>query len=97
MFEDFMDANILTTFSGLVTAVIVIVQFTKPFVKKKFKDSAVRIYTFLVALLLTLIFHKEGLTPSGIILTLVNAVMITVASMGGYEVLSDPMATAIKR
>lgn len=97
MFEDFMDANILTTFGGLVTAVIVIVQFTKPFVKKKFKDSAIRLYTFLIALVLTFIFHKQGFTPAGILLSIINAIMITVASMGGYEILSDPMANAIKK
>lgn len=35
MFEDFMNADMLTTFGGLVTTVIIIVQFTKPFIKKK--------------------------------------------------------------
>lgn len=97
MFEDFMNADMLTTFGGLVTAVIIIVQFTKPFIKKKFKDSAIRIYTFAIALILTLIFHKNGFSPSGIVLAIINAIMITVASMGGYEVLSDPMARAIKK
>lgn len=97
MFNDFMDLDILTTFGGLVTAVIVIVQFTKPLVKKKFKDSVVRIYTFIIALILTLIFHKSGFSPSGIFLSIINALMITIASMGGYQVLSDPMANGIKK
>lgn len=97
MFEDFMDANMLTTFGGLVTAVIVIVQFTKPIIKRRFKDSAIRIYTFIVALILTLIFHREGFTPTSIALTIINAIMITITSLGGYEVLSDPKANAVKR
>ncbi len=97
MLEDFMDVDILTTFGGLVTAVIVIVQFTKPLVKKKFQDSAVRIYTFIIALILTLIFHREGFNPTVVIATVINAIMISIASMGGYAILSDPMARATKR
>ena len=97
MFKEFMDANMLTTFGGIVTAVIVIVQFTKPLIKKRFKDSAIRIYTFFIALILTMIFHPEGLSLSSIMLTIINAIMITITSLGGYEVLSDPKANAVKR
>ncbi len=35
MFENFMTTDMITTFGGLTTAVIVIVQFTKFIVKKK--------------------------------------------------------------
>lgn len=59
MFEDFMTAEILTTFAGLTTAVIVIVQFTKSLVKKKFGDSFVRLYAFIIALILAFIFVKK--------------------------------------
>ncbi|MGO1469501.1 MAG: hypothetical protein ACTHW2_05705 [Tissierella sp.] len=97
MFKDFMNANMLTTFGGLVTAVIVIVQFTKPLIKKRFKDSAIRVYTFTIALILTLIFHPQGFGLTSIILTIINSIMITITSLGGYEVLSDPMAKAIKK
>lgn len=92
MFNDFMDASILTTFVGLVTAVTVIVQFTKSIVKKKFGDSIVRIYAFIISLILTLIFSREGWGVQAIIMSIINALMITIASMGGYEVLSDPFA-----
>lgn len=97
MFKDFMDADMLATFGGLITAVIVIVQFTKPLVKKKFNDSVVRIYTFIIALILTFIFHREGFGLSGILLTIINAFMITITSLGGYQVLSDPKANSIRR
>ena len=92
MFNDFMDASILTTFVGLVTAVTVIVQFTKSIVKKQFGDSIVRLYAFIISLILTLIFSREGWGIQSIILAIINALMITIASMGGYEVLSDPLA-----
>lgn len=92
MFKDFMNPEMLTTFVGLTTAVTVIVQFTKAIVKKKFGSSVVRIYAFIIALILTLIFARETTGVQGIFLCVINALMITAASMGGYEVLSDPLA-----
>lgn len=97
LFEDFMTMEILTTFAGLTTAVIVIVQFTKPLVKKRFGDHFVRLYTFLISLILTSIFSKNGFNIQGIILTIINSMMITIASMGGYEAIADPMAQKIKK
>lgn len=92
MFTEFMSADMLKTFVGLTTAVTVIVQFTKSIVKKKFGDSMVRLYAFFVALVLTFIFARESNGIQGIVLSIVNALIITAASMGGYEVISDPMA-----
>lgn len=92
MFNDFMDASILTTFVGLVTAVTVIVQFTKDVVKRSFGDSIVRLYAFIISLILTLIFYRQGWGIQAIIMAIINALMITIASMGGYEALSDPLA-----
>ncbi len=86
-----MTAETMTTFVGLTMAVLIIVQFTKSIVKKRFGDSLVRFYTFIIALILTFVFAREsGL--QGILLTIINAIMITVASFGGYEIISDPMA-----
>lgn len=92
MFKDFMNPEMLTTFVGLTTAVTVIVQFTKSIVKKKFGSSVVRIYAFIIALILTLVFARETTGVQGILLCIINALLITAASMGGYEVLSDPLA-----
>lgn len=46
MFNDFMTLDVLTTFAGLTATTMLIVQFTKSLVKKKFGDSYVRLYTF---------------------------------------------------
>ena len=43
MFDDFMTMELLTTFVGLTTAVMLIVQFTKTIVKKRFGDGFVRL------------------------------------------------------
>ena len=96
MFENFMTTEILTSFGGLTSAVIVIVQFTKFIVKNKFGDYCVRIYTFSVALLLTIIFGRQGKGLEAIFLTLLNFMMITLASMGAYELLADPMARKMR-
>lgn len=97
MFDDFMTLDVLTTFAGLTAAVIVIVQFTKSMVKRRFGDHLVRLYTFIVALILTFLFARNGLNIQDIVLTIINAMYITIASMGGYEILADPMAQSIRK
>lgn len=92
MLDEFMTTDMLTTFVGIATAVTVIVQFTKSMVKKKFNDHAVRLYAFIVAIILTFVFAGDFSGAKGILLTLINAMLITATSMGGYEVLSDPLA-----
>ena len=97
MFNDFMGAEALTTFTGLTTAVILIVQFTKSLIKRTFGDSVVRLYTFIIALILTFVFDSSGNGIQNIILTIINAMMITIASMGGYEIIADPMAQKVRK
>lgn len=92
MFNDFMSLDILTTFAGLTATTMLIVQFTKSLVKRRFGDSYVRLYSLLIALILTFIFARQGENAQGIIMTIINAIMITIAATGGYEMLTDPMA-----
>ncbi|HLR21089.1 MAG TPA: hypothetical protein VK087_03710 [Tissierellaceae bacterium] len=97
MFEDFMTIDMLTTFAGITTAVIVIVQFTKPLVKKRFGDHFVRLYSFLISLILIGVFTNDNFNIQGIILMIINSTMVTIASIGGYEMLVDPMAQKTRR
>ncbi len=92
-----MTMEVLTTFAGITGAVIVIVQFSKSLIKKKFGDHFVRLYSFIIALLLTFLFAREGSNIEGIVLTIINAMVITIASMGGYEILADPMAQSVRK
>lgn len=92
MYDNFMSLEILSTFAGIVAATSIIVQFSKSVIKKNFGDSFVRLYTFIIALILNFVFAKTGSGIQGIILTIINALMVTFAAMGGYEVFSDPMA-----
>lgn len=89
---EFMTVEMLATFAGLSAAVAIIVQFTKGLVKKQFSDYAVRIYAFAIAIILTFIFAPTGYDAAGIVLTVVNAILVTLAAMGGYEAIADPKA-----
>lgn len=92
MYNEFMTMEMLATFAGLVAAVAIIVQFTKSIVKKQFGDSAVRLYAFIIALVLTFIFARCGTGIEGIVLTVINAILVSISAMGGYEVIADPKA-----
>ncbi len=92
MYNNFMTSEMLTTFVGLVAAVSIIVQFTKGIVKKNLGDGWVRIYAFIIALILTFLFARCGTGVKGIILTIINAILISIASMGAYESIVDPKA-----
>lgn len=92
MFDDFMTPETLTTFIGLVAATSLIVQFTKPLIKRWLPDVFIRIYVFVIALLLTFIFGDRDFTVQSIVLKIVNAMLITTSAMGGYEALSNPLS-----
>lgn len=96
MFNDFMNGEILTTFAGLTGAVMLIVQFTKSIVKNKLGEPFVRLYSLIIALILTFVFASQGDGLQDIILTIINAIMIAVASAGGYEIITDPLAKKTK-
>lgn len=92
MFDDFMTPETLTTFIGLVAATSLIVQFTKPLIKRWLPDIFVRLYVFVIALLLTFIFDNGDFSLQSIVLKVVNAMIITTSAMGGYEALSNPLS-----
>ena len=90
--NEFMNYEALATFGGLAAAVAIIVQFTKSIIKKQFADYAIRIYAFIIALVLTFIFARNGEGIEGIALTVINAILVTLVALGGYEVIADPFA-----
>lgn len=92
MMDNFMTLEMLSTFAGLVIATGLIVQFTKDIVKSKFSDIYVRLYTFIISLILTFVFACTGYDIDNIILTIINSIIVSVTAMGGYEIISDPKA-----
>ena len=98
--NDFVTVDYLATFTGMVLVLGLIVQFTKSLVKQKFSNEAVRLYTFAWAsVLVAVVYWNQGLfNPAGsdlatnLLLGLVNAMVITLSAMGGYELVTDPYA-----
>lgn len=93
MFDGPFTIDMLTTFTGLTGAVMLIVQFSKSLVKNKFGDAYVRLYSFIIALILIFIFQRTGNSPQDIALVVINAIIVTVTSAGGYDMITDPKAT----
>lgn len=89
MFDDFMTTEMLTTFVGLVAATSLIVQFTKPIIKKWISGGYIRLYVFIIALILTFIFGEGDFSPQNIALRVINAIIVTTSAMGSYETLSS--------
>ena len=94
--NDFLTTEMLATFVGLVLATTLIVQFTKDIVKNKFSDVYVRVYTLCISLILTFVFARAGTGLEDVILTIINSIIVSMASMGGYELISDPKAEKSK-
>lgn len=102
--SDFITIDYMTTFSGIVLALGLIVQFTKSIVKKMFSDHVVRVYAFAwsVVLVLAVYWSKGMFDVEGkdilitLLLVMINAIIVTLAAMGGYEALTDPRATKQK-
>lgn len=94
--DQFMSLETLGTFAGLVTAVTIIVQFTKSIVKDKLGDIYVRLYTFIIGLVLTFVFAGYGKSLDGVLLTVINSIIVTMASIGTYETIADPKAEKSK-
>ena len=97
---EFITVDYLATFVGMVLVLGLIVQFTKSLVKQRFSDEVVRAYTFgwACVLVLAIYWHQGLLDAAGreiaitILVALINAIIVTLAAMGGYEVLADPKA-----
>lgn len=105
MLNDFITIEFLGTFAGMVIVLGLIVQFTKSVIIKSFEEYVVRIYTFAWAVVLVLLSYlQQGLFEAAgreivmlLFLALINAIIVTLAAMGGYSVLSDPKAEKTKQ
>ena len=85
--ESFFDWTQLTTYAGAVLAVTVIVQFTKEL--PGIRAIPTRVWAYAVAailLILATIFTADEITPAVVIMCLINAVLVAMAAVGGYDI-----------
>ncbi len=88
--ESFFTWEQLATYGGATVATMLFVQFTKelPGVKK----LPTRLWAFIVAavlMILATVFTAPEITPAVILITVVNAVIVAMASCGEYDTLQS--------
>ena len=90
MMNEFVTAEFLTTFAGLVAATGIVVQVLKYIFSNYITDVMVRPIVFVIATLLTFIFTGDLSDVQGIVLTILNSLLITLSASGAYEYITDP-------
>lgn len=100
MAQEFLTLESMGSFAVMVFVVALVVQFTKGMVKKKFSDYVVRYEAFVVALILVFAWNGYVGFFGGnineiilkVLLCVLNAMIVTVAAIGSYDVIADPKA-----
>lgn len=88
--ESFFTWADLATYAGATVAVLIIVQFTKelPGIVK----IPTRVWAYIlsvVVLVAATVFTVDKITPSVILLCLINAVIVAMAAVGSYHTVAD--------
>ena len=88
--EEFFTWEYLGTYAGATIAVMLFVQFTKEL--PGIKSIPTRLWAYVIAavlLVLSTVFTVSPITPSIILLCLINAVIVAMAACGGYDTLHN--------
>lgn len=90
--NEFVTAEYLGTFAGLVAVTGIVIQVLKYIFKEKLTDALVRPLVFIVSTLLTFIFIGDVSSIQGIVLTILNSILVTLSASGAYDYITDPKA-----
>lgn len=90
MQQDFITIEQLTTFAGLITAVVLVTQFIKwmlSAINVEVKNTIIyKIIVWIVSLVLLFLFNPQYLdTLQTIVLGIINSMFLTLSSMGMYD------------
>lgn len=88
--ENFFTWADLATYAGSTVAVLIIVQFTKdlPIIVK----IPTRVWAYIMSVIVLVaatVFTVSPITPSVILLCLINAVIVAMAAVGSYHTVAD--------
>lgn len=89
METEFITKEALSSLPGLISAVTILVQFTKGFFKNKASTNFIRFYVLLVSFILTYFFAYFGEGVQGILLIFINSIVVAVGAIGTFEIISD--------
>ena len=85
--DSFFTWEALSTYAGATIAVMIIVQFTKELpVIVKIQTRAWAYIIAVLLLVLSAVFSGQPITPAMILLCIVNAVIVAMAAVGGYDI-----------
>jgi hypothetical protein len=85
--SEYLTWEFLGTFAGVVAVVVLIVQFLKLPLDKVWKiPTRYIVYVIAAGILFAVQAVTSVLAPGDIIITLLNAVVVTMAAMGTYDV-----------
>jgi hypothetical protein len=86
---DFFEWSTLATFSGSLTMVVVITQFTKNI--KYIKNIPTQLWSYIVSLavLFPTYYFMGKLNTTNIVLVLFNGIVVALAANGGFEALKN--------
>ena len=88
--DSFFTWEQLATYGGATVATMLFVQFTKEL--PGIKSLPTRLWAFIVAavlMILATVFTAAEVTPGVILITVVNAVIVAMASCGEYDTLKS--------
>lgn len=84
--NEFYSWDNLSSFSGIVACVTLIIQFTKVSLDKVWKIPTRFVVWILSYILLIIVsWFNAGITTNIVLMSALNAVVVTLASMGAYE------------
>jgi len=85
--DNFITLDYLSTFVGMVTVVMLFTEFTKELIDKFAKGFPTKYVVFLYSLLTILgyQFMSDTFDASKLLLTVINAIILTMTAQGGYE------------
>ncbi len=84
--DEFYSWDYLSSFTGIVACVTLIIQFTKVSLDKVWKIPTRFVVWVLSYILLVLVsWFTTGVTANVLLMSALNAIVVTLASMGAYE------------
>ena len=91
--SNFINWDYLSTFTGVVSVVCLIVQFTKQYVDKLPFHIPTQLYSYIVSVIVIMLAEVfetggNGLKLSEAILAFLNGFIVSVASNGSYEAIT---------
>jgi hypothetical protein len=91
--DNFVTLDYLGTFAGMVAVIVLITQFTKDLVDKISGKIATKYLVFTYSMIVLVAYQVMTGTfeLSKVLLTIINAMLLTMTAQGGYEWVFKPI------